>query len=264
MKINKIFIPVFFLLILTCFNPIYAASLHLILVGDTLAHDIEESVLKDVQNADKQALEICYQTGLTLKRYSFKKERATAENVQKYLQGLSVNVEDVVIFYFSGHGYRTPSKESNPWPNLYFTFNQSGLDLLDVASMIKQTKAHLSLVLADCCNNPIPDMFAPNVARRQVLAASPSRVQKNYQKLFLESDGQIIAVGADAGQFAYGNSANGGLFSHSYFETFNTLVNQMPSDILSWQMVFDKAIYDTQSKAISKGIVQDPIYSIQK
>lgn len=262
MKINKIFVPFLFLLTLTCFNPIHAASLHLILVGDTLARDIKESVMKDAQNADKQALEICYQTGLKLKRYSFKEERANAKNVQKYLQGLSVDADDVVIFYFSGHGYRTPSKESNPWPNLYFTFDQSGLDLMDVASMIKQTKAHLSIVLADCCNNSIPDAYAPNLARRQFLASSPSGVEANYKKLFLESDGHIIAVGAEVGQFSYGNSMYGGLFSHSYFETFNTMVNQMPVDILNWQMLFDKAVYETQLKAISKGLMQDPIYSI--
>jgi hypothetical protein len=241
-----------------------AADLHFVLIGDTLAEDIQEGVIGDLQHADEMVQGIIRYTGMTLQKQVFSGKEATAENVLSHLKDLSTEEDDVIILYFSGHGYRTLSKGANPWPNFYFSANTSGIDLLDAAQILQEHKARFSLIIADCCNNVISEYAAPPVVRRQfkALARGEEEITKNYRKLFMEMKGQVIVSSSKAGEFSIG-FPSGGCFSNAFFGIFHSFVQQMETDLLDWQTVLSYSVYHTKSHAEKYGVSQEPIYAIQ-
>lgn len=261
---KSLFLAVFLCGSLICWQGLFAGSLHLIAVGDTLAEDIRDSVLIDLNNIESHASDIAHYSGLTLVKHQLTYEKANADEVLEYVKNLETESDDVIIFYFSGHGFRTSSKEANPWPNLYFSVSYNAADLLDIANVIRLKDAHFSLVMADCCNNMISDRIAPKVSRSRTMPKiDEARIERNIKKLFIETNGQVLASGSGEGQFAYGNSIEGGRFSYSYLLAFNTYTRLSDTEILDWQRLFDGAIFKTKALADLYGHDQTPIYSIQ-
>lgn len=239
------------------------ADLHLILVGDVFASDIKNSVVTDLKTIENHANEVAKYTGLNLSVHQFSENHIRAEIVLKYLQELNTNFEDVVFFYFSGHGYRTPSKDGNPWPNIYFASNQTGIDLLEISNILNQKNTHLSIVLADCCNSALPNHLAPPVVKGHA-SINEEKLKKIYKKLFVETKGLILACGSKAGQPSWAVMNGGSLFTDSYNETFRYYIKWQSYDLLNWQVVFDHANYKTHQVAKKNGISQDPIYMTQE
>lgn len=103
-------------LIVIFFNhaAVQAATLHAIVVCDTHADEIEDSVEADYRNIRKEIKRISKYTKLKarIKRFTGKKvDSDFLDTVKK----LKVKSDDVVLFYWSGHGMRFESQE-DPWP----------------------------------------------------------------------------------------------------------------------------------------------------
>lgn len=261
---KKIFAYVFLCLLCVSSFSLSAADLHVILVGDTAAAELQYSIVGDLQKIESHAQDISKYTGMTAKVKRITAHQARSQVVLDELNGLGTQDSDVVMFYFSGHGYRTPSKESNPWPNIYFATDQTGIDLLEIASILKDKAAHLTIILADCCNSSLPNHLAPPVAKMHHKPhGSEEKIKQNYHKLFVETNGQILIASSKAGQPSWSIGKEGSLYSNAYSDTFKYFLKRVQTNLLNWQFVLDQAAYKTHQVATRNGISQDPIYTIQ-
>jgi hypothetical protein len=135
---------------------------------------------------------------------------------------------DIVIFYYSGHGFRY-SNDTSLYPRMSLRTNpdqdidKNNISVEDVYKQILKLGARVNMVLTDCCNQ---DIGANSPIGRDVLktrgggynATAQSLNMDNCNALFFSKQPvSIIASSAQINQLATGNPALGGFFTY-YFK----------------------------------------------
>lgn len=112
-------------------NHTYAAELHAIIVCDTHAIDLEDSVKLDCRRIKDELRRIAALTGLELTMEIISGKNVDAAFFDS-IKALKTHRDDVIFFYWSGHGIRFGSQK-DPWPYFDFEYDQNDvLSLLDV------------------------------------------------------------------------------------------------------------------------------------
>jgi hypothetical protein len=173
---------------------------------------------------------------------------------------LTPGPNDIVVFYYSGHGFRQP-KDGRPGPyidmrDLVIDKNKRYLDnalsMEDIAAMIKSKGARLNLVLSDCCND--------NVTSTNPMVKDPAIVGKkggfemnwstqNCRDLFLNAmPTTILASAASPYQLAISNAEFGGYFSTFFRNALETHLGYGKSNV-KWENIFEQTRQQTETKA---------------
>src|SRR5207249_2180607 len=132
------------------------STLHLILVTNSLDGALGDGFLKNSQNMAKLFKDAANTANMKLdvvevKGYSFGKQ-----NVLSAISNLSPASNDVVVFYYSGHGFRFSSQQTQ-WPQMDLrptgtedaktnTLNLNS----DVYRMLSAKNPRLLLVIGEC------------------------------------------------------------------------------------------------------------------
>jgi hypothetical protein len=177
---------------MSAFSPftIEAANLHAIIVADTTDESIGDSTTVDCSNMRAEMKKIAHFTKLDLKETTIEGEDVVPGKVLDKLDNLDIQSDDVVIFYFSGHGYRTDGKKDSPWPNLFFSRVEKGIDFELIGKRLEQHDPRLLLVIADVCNSIIAEEYAPALVTRSLLESIFAE-ESNPLKLFFLLTGVI-------------------------------------------------------------------------
>jgi hypothetical protein len=207
-----------FFLILSL-NPLEAQIFHAFLVGDTTDPLIGASVKQDLKLVVQKIAEVSHELQLPLKKTLIVGQLVTPTYILATLDQLLIDENDIFLFYFSGHGYRTESKISQ-WPNLLCTHSNEGFDLGAVISLIEEKNPQLKLIISDVCNNILKEETAPPVFSRPLQARSLFKTlsSESLVKLFLKTKGSIIATSSQSGEFAYCTNS-GGFFTKFLIES---------------------------------------------
>ncbi len=259
---KRILLPLFILVITLSQHSLDAANLYAFLVCDTHASEIEESVEEDYKNMKKEVRRICRYTGLRprIRRYtSYRVDDGIIDAINR----LKVDEDDVVIFYYSGHGMRFDSQD-DPWPVLDFEYGNRQTTQWEITQELISKGPRLILSIADCCNNFIT---------KSLITKGSSRDRRdNYRRLFLDSSGTYIASGASPGEYSFGLNDNwwsagirkGGFFTNALLETIRQETNQENTS-LTWDAIFELAILKTHEYQLrdeqDPTIYQTPQYS---
>jgi hypothetical protein len=188
-------------------------------------------------------------TGLTYQPKVFSGTQFRVGLVGDYMRQMRVESDDVVLFYFSGHGSRQKTKKS-VWPDLWYRLDKADIDLESVASEITAMRPRLGLVIADCCNNVLT--LSPRIKAAAPHAELDQRVVTNLGRLFLQSRGVWLAAAASPGDYSYADD-NGGYYTNALLHSFN--YGLIYSEQLSWKDVFEVAAWTLQG-------VQEPLYQL--
>ena len=250
MKKYLLLLSILFLIVLR----LEAATLHTLIVCDITAEDISDSVESDFENMQAEVCKIANYTQMDLNLTCLLGVEATPRNVMDAMTGLVIDPDDVVIFYFSGHGYRTYSKVENFWPNLFFCSVFKGLDFDWVIKELKNKQPRFVMAIADCCNIYYPEHYAPLLPYdAKVMSKSFKKIQRNYRKLFLEYEGAVLIAGAKEGKQSW-SYPWGGIFTNAFLKSLKKEVES--SKYPDWQNIVDRAGYKVQEW-------QTPIYVIE-
>ncbi|NGX57294.1 MAG: hypothetical protein K940chlam3_00184 [Chlamydiae bacterium] len=242
---KKIFLTLFVCVVAVGFShsSAEAATLHAFLVVDTQARNIEESVKSDLRNMERELSKISAYTDLELNKHVFTESNANSKFVNS-IEKTEIGEDDVVLFYWGGHGFRTKSKDENgnPWPSFSFENDHTGMDLLDITKYIESKQPRLVISLADTCNNMIPDYCVPpmlKIAPKGEFVTSRDQyeqIRRNYRILFVDSSGVIMGAGAQPGQYSW-CSWSGGFFTLSFLDAVKSEINE---ESTSWDYVMEK------------------------
>lgn len=196
-----------------------------------------------------------FYTKLNIRETLFINNRVNSDLVA-WLREYPVDAEDVVFLFFSGHGYRTKSKKDSIWPNLYFTPVNLGVDFQLLTDIIQAKRPKLMIAVADCCNNVLPDAYAPTLIKdiSQALGYRKPTVKTNYEKLFLYTSGTVIASSSMPGEYSWA-SKNGGLFTLALFDSLSYEVHLSEPD---WGVLFNRAL----NTVVERDIGQTPQYEL--
>lgn len=216
-----------------------AADLHAIIVADTNDSTIGNSTEIDFENMRNEMRRISLYTGLNLKETTIRGKETFPKKVIAKINNLKINKNDVVIFYFSGHGYRTDSKEESPWPYLYFSQANKGIDYDLIGKKLEAYHPRLLIVFADACNSLISDDDAPPLVKETMMGpVSRELLKSNYRKLFMDVEGVIMVTSSKAGESSWG-TPEGGLFTLAFLHNLGKSVKS--SSEPSWYLILDKA-----------------------
>jgi hypothetical protein len=233
-------------------------TLHAIYIGDSDAADIGSAVQYDLSNVDDEIERIVRYTGVKVKKTLFAGSNARIGLVIDRLEDMKVANHDLIILYFSGHGYRVRANGDSPWPNLYFHHEASGVQLELILELLRGKMARLTVVLVDCCNNLLSDYSAPPVRKALYTVGS---LERGYRKLFLEAAGFITIASCDVGQTSLA-LANGSLYTLTFIDVLHEML-RLPASQANWQVILETAGRQTSKSATFYNDEQDPIFKIE-
>jgi hypothetical protein len=232
-------------------------KIHLLVVADIEDPEVGPSCNKDMIRAVKifDSLRKYLGTKNFVTKTISGKE-LSKKNVQESINNLRPSPNDIVIFYYSGHGYRT-AKENRLFPNIKLkTFHTDRQDVLahslnmeDIFQSIKKKGARLNLVLSDCCND---DILSTNIIGNKPALMRSSKIEwyeNNVRTLLLnKTPVSILATAAESGQRASGNNNYGGFFSHFFITSLENYLSRAKTNV-SWEQVLQDAKNETTYKA---------------
>lgn len=248
--INKISI---FFICLMCvvsqFLALEAVTFHTILIGDTRDKELRKVIQKDLKHMEKHLDEVFEYLDVDWHQQVIYTGRDTNSTILQDLKNLNIQSDDIVFFYFSGHGFYTGNSKKECWPTLYFSQEDIGIDQSYIMQLILARQPRLFICLADCCNNILEEDDIPEIIAKR-FKIEPKREGKSLslQKLFLDARGVILISSAAPEYYAEGTNERGSCFTNCYIKTFNQALQINPEKV-SWDSILFKTqqmLWETQ------------------
>lgn len=194
----------------------YAQKIHWLLFVDTKDANVgqldvngREYLKTNFVDIVNSALKGVYQPEI----YDNFDNNCTSFKCKSTIENLRCAPEDIVVFYYIGHGGRSIQVDPNehPWPKMWFY--QGGdyrpdlmLDLGWVHEQLKAKNPRLLLTIGMCCNKgqgDIPPDIMPTFSQRSYgsVYVSPEQIE-NIKNAFMNTCGNLIATSAKPGQLS--------------------------------------------------------------
>lgn len=236
-------------------SSLHAATLRVLLIGDTNDRSIGKSVVTDLANVEAFMRDVAAKTGLKLDLKVLKGAQIKSKLVTAAVTALKADSDDTVIFYYSGHGFRTQQVKTR-WPLLYIPdAGDKGVDFQWVIDTLQQKQSRMVIAITDSCNSFIDS--PPRTMGSRSMQVDQAAL---WKKLFVDFSGRIYASGSQVGQFSFGEDTNGGAFTSRFLSIIRSEVkkNDTNWDIIMKQATKQIPINSAQQKT------QDPQYQLVK
>lgn len=197
-----------------------AKTFHLIIFCNTTDEKIGASCEKDHNLVYQEASTIADYLDYEVKYYDYYGDRCSRENLLGLLSDLHCAADDIVMFYYSGHGVHAAA-DAGSFPQMCLKYSGYQQDkfvpVKTVDEELAKKNAQLYVILTDCCNNIADWVSAKGYFDGMSKATEIKDVDaKYYRQLFSQQKGAVIITGSKKGQYSLCNG-NGGFFTHSFF-----------------------------------------------
>lgn len=197
-----------------------ASVLHAVNFCATNAENISVGVRADHDNFNLNTSVIADMIGYDIKYYDYPGEECSKENLVKVLSELQPGADDIVMFYYSGHGGRNVDDKSE-FPQMCLKYNiyqeDKFVPVHYVQDQLRGKNGRLKVILADCCNKEDGSISSKGVIVQMKGATKVDNDEyANISKLFLTEKGMLTMSGSKAGEPSFGPD-DGGLFSNAFW-----------------------------------------------
>ncbi|MGB9597060.1 MAG: SUMF1/EgtB/PvdO family nonheme iron enzyme [Candidatus Poribacteria bacterium] len=176
--------------------------------------NISASVIKDGETVQK-ALDVLQSEGicqLNMKIIHSSEQEIKTSNMIEWIGNLSPSEDDIVMLYYSGHGFVDEQNRH------YLSFEEGDtVARSDIIRRLNEIDCRLRILITDSCSNlvslPIPITASPR-------SIGEKQDKKYYKDLFIDHKGLLDVTAASEGEYAWGNSTLGGYFTSSLFSSF--------------------------------------------
>ena len=233
----------------------WGQTIHLLTVGDTLDANIGSGTAANNKQITDFITKAAAEMKLTLSSQDISGTSFSCQKIKEAVVAMQAKEDDVVIFYYSGHGFRTQSNVSK-FPELYCgeeAFAGKAPRLIDIASQLKQKGARLTITVADSCNVLDTQPQPPKGAG--AIASLPVSRLKQYRSLFLRHKGTLTMSGSVKGQYSWYYPTNG-LFTRQLIGALE--VATQPDREGLWTEVLAVALTEIQVTLPSATVRQTP------
>ncbi len=227
----------------------------LLAVGNTNDKEIGLACGKDIDRVVAEFRSITSFMGIRFEAQTITGSAYNKLAVQYAIAKLTPSSNDIVIFYYSGHGFRKPKdNRREPYIDLRTkednTYMVNSLNLADIYTQVKKKGARLTIVLGDCCNTLVE---ATNAESPNVIVTPKGfgvrRSLDNCRALFLSPRKMsMLIASADAGQKATSNDDLGSFFSYFFINTLDDAVSIYKKN-MTWEGILSNAQRLTKYRA---------------
>jgi len=244
--------------------------LHLLIVADTLDESIGSACAKDITRAMQLFKDLTDYLGIKFLPKTICGKQYSLANVKAGINALRPLPDDIVVFYYTGHGFKIPEKP-RPFPNLKLKnfktdirkFRDSAawrkqsrlenitfsLNMEDIFDSIRKKGARFNLVLSDCCNNDIFGTAAMGIKPGKTKGSGVEWKEDNIRTLFLnKSPMSILASACQAGQKSTCNLDFGGFFSYFFKQSMESFCSKLKTNP-TWDLILQSTMIQTTNKA---------------
>ena len=176
----------------------------------------------------------------------------TRTKLNSTLSSLSTSSNDVIFFYYTGHGF---NDGTNDYPTLTLGKDGEDLsyrkkDLLDVYNSLRGKPHRLLVVMAEACNKQASGVTISD--------NSPFEDDSNNFKTLFSASGDFMISSSMKRQASYSKADNMGIFSSSFADAMSELMASKASSSVSWSSLLDMISEKTVKKANKLKINQNP------
>lgn len=231
--------------------------LFLVLVADTMDASVGSYCSHDLYRIKETFKNLTDYLGIKFYPQVIAGPDYSKANTEKAIANLRPAPADIVIFYYSGHGFRLADKHQFPFIKLK-TLHKDRQDVLnnslnieDVFTSLRKKNARLTLVLSDCCNSDIETVNIKGTPPGKTKSSGVDWSEDNIRNLFLnKARFSILATAADNGQRAAGNDNFGGFFSYFFKASLENHCSKLKNSP-NWFVVMQQAGLQTTNKALN-------------
>lgn len=228
-------------------------TLHLFELTNNVIEDIGRQCDLDSKKMHNEMRGVAKTLGINIKEYDVAGKDFNFNQLRATLKQMKVGSDDVIIFHYSGHGFRFDDQE-DPFPQLSLCatgyedlLNGNYVSLMDIYEVLLTKKARLCLVLADCCNSKV-GMPVP-ITQNVIL----TRDKTNYQKeqlelLFLRSSGSLLSSAASPGELSWCDM-QGGMYTNAFIQALHSEISLLNKEQASWENIIDQTIVQANSRS---------------
>ena len=233
-----------------------AQAIHTIIYANTIADDIGQSVKLDVKRVKNEVSKIAQYIGYkTTWSIATSKDDCTKGALFSDLNSLQPQSDDIILFYYSGHGWRK-GDDTDPFPRMCLTedYEVNHPQVAEVRNVLKTKNARLKLIVTDCCNK---DPYSRSFSRSYGKGATYSKDinYANYKKLFLETKGEIVITGSKPGQYSSCDDEVGGYLTYVLFSMIEEATKNAGTS--NWN-----TILESTKKYLTDNTDQEPYYQL--
>ena len=166
---------------------------------------------------------------------------ATISNIQREIRALRPEPDDVVLFYFSGHGGMVSETDRRTYlivTDDVHTNKKTTLLREDVEAAVTAHNCRLHLIITDCCSSYPPDTGARNYVGFAAVRGKTNQVIRN---LFGEHKGLFHVNGATEGQKGWTLKKRGGVFTEALIPAISIESDRNGDGFVEWSEVADVA-----------------------
>lgn len=228
-------------------------KLFLIIAANTLDPDIGPTCESDRKATESTFKDLTEFLGIKLVSNVIYGNDYSKKNVETAIQSLNPSPNDIVVFYYTGHGFSMT--DNHQYPHIALTAKQyesataNSLNMEDIYSRIREKGARFNLILSDCCNSPIDNASA--IIPVTVARTRTSQVGwdlDNCKSLFLDpKPSSILMTAASRNELSCGLPA-GGLFTQSLRSSLIDYFSKFHNNV-SWSEVLTSIKNDTIKRA---------------
>lgn len=228
-----------------------AQKLHKIIFAATDDRKIGSSVKVDNDRASDEIDAIAGYIGYEVVDYVYNGSRCTKQNLLTVLNGLNCSSQDIVFFYYSGHGVHAAGGYEDKFPQMCLNSNIPSMFVpaRQVEEIIRSKNPRLRIVITDCCNDINSAVTVKSLMDgSKGVSLVKGNVADNYRRLFVNAKGKVMATSSKIEQtsgcayFQDGSDA-GGIYSCFFWDvllkyceettapTWNTIINTTKSEV---------------------------------
>lgn len=234
------FIPTFFTT-----SSLEAATLHAILVGDTHDDELREVIKKDMKHMEDYLNAVFDSLNVDDYEQTSYTGRHVNTTFMNDLATWDIQPDDIVFFYFSGHGFYGENSEIGNWPTLYLSKQDIGINQFDIMQALRKHNPRLLICFADCCNNILDEDDETEILHPAIIQKVARQKEfsnaLNIQKLFWETKGVIMISSASPSYYAEGTDKKGSCFTNFYIKTFQKATQSNHHPNIDWDFILSKS-----------------------
>jgi len=252
-----------FIFVISWNNNAYSQTIHAIIFAATDDATIGSGTGKSYNLLSREINNVISQTGMEVKTYYRSGENFSLGNFQNVMADLGETdlSNDVVLFYFLGHGFES---ENSPYPTLLFKtttgsvteqqLDEAAVSMEDIKEEFQKINARLTLIIGEACNNELDLEGLQYKENTEVIKnlTPPLASEKKYNRLFRQAEGMIMVSSSRSGQPSYISSTEGGAFTQSFLESLRRQTQKSNLSKASWVKLFDDARDKTKNLAVKK------------
>jgi GH25 family lysozyme M1 (1,4-beta-N-acetylmuramidase) len=216
-----------------------AQTVHAILVADTFDTVIGAGVAENKANIASFLGNVKDLTGLNVATTEVDGANFTCKSIIDAVNGLNVSADDVVFFYYAGHGFRRDSSQTQ-FPEFFCGGPRDPTETLSQAvNSIKARQPRLIIAIADACNRIAEP--APAAAAAPALGGDRKGA---LLRLFKAYRGALIMSGAIPGEYSWYMTAGaslGGFFTNQLLVAINQNINRSGPNV-RWEAIAADAV----------------------